>query len=204
MSARWECASVSWGVWVRWECESVNWVYEWVTGWTLTTRHHYPIVNRSQLNTILYITIKDVSLIDLRKVLHGNLKSGEIFTRWFIFWGGSLVGVNFLYGVHMETEYYRQLFGLFVRKGQTTQIGWSLLKTYLVIIIIGKRRFGWCQCKWLSPERNSHCLNIPMRCVYVNSQQVLVLLTLPSKSPNWENVTGVTIPYSDPKVDVGR
>ena len=52
-----------------------------------------PIVNRSQSNTTLYI---DVSLIDLRKLLYVNLKSGEIFTGWFIFWGGSLVGVNFL------------------------------------------------------------------------------------------------------------
>ena len=96
VSARWECVSVSWGVWVSWECENVNWVYGWVTGWTLTTRHHYPIVNRSQSNPTLYMTIKDVSLIALRKILHVNLKFGEIFTRWFIFWGGSLVGVIFL------------------------------------------------------------------------------------------------------------
>ena len=96
VSAGWECASVSWGVWVSWECGNVNLVYEWVTGWTLTTRHHHPIVNRSQSNPTLHMTIKDVSLIDLRKLLCVNLKFGEIFTRWFIFWGGSLVGVNFL------------------------------------------------------------------------------------------------------------
>ena len=52
-----------------------------------------PIVNRSQSNTTLYI---DVSLVDLGKLLCVNLKFGEIFTRWFIFRGGSLVGVNFL------------------------------------------------------------------------------------------------------------
>ena len=50
-----------------------------------------PIVNRSQSNTTLYI---DVLSIDLRKLLYVNVKSGEIFTRWFIFRGGSLVGVN--------------------------------------------------------------------------------------------------------------
>ena len=49
-----------------------------------------PIVNRSQSNTTLYI---DVSLVDLGKLLCVNLKFGEIFTRWFIFRGGSLVGV---------------------------------------------------------------------------------------------------------------
>ena len=53
-----------------------------------------PIVNRSQSNTTLYI---DVSLVDLGKLLCVNLKFGEIFTRWFIFRGGSLVGVNFLH-----------------------------------------------------------------------------------------------------------
>ena len=69
----------------------------------------------SQSNIALHITIKDVSLIDLRKLLYVNLKFGEIFTMWFIFWDGSLVGVNFLTckppDVLLDKSWFRFVFG---------------------------------------------------------------------------------------------